>query len=103
MSSTAHVLTDTPTLVLVQVDHGPRDSFSRSVAPAATRRWNTSLNRSSATSSVSYDFAVEGLGTGEGDKERCVSLAAFAPSFTDAREALATYVESARKARGTLV
>jgi hypothetical protein len=103
VSSKAHTVVDTPTLILVQVDHGPRDSFSRSVAPTATRRWNHSLNRSSATSSVSYEFAVEGLGTGEGASERCVSFAAFSASFADCREALDAYIEAARKARGTLV
>jgi hypothetical protein len=101
MSSRATVLIDTPTLVLVQVDHGPADSFSRSVAPTATRRWNTSLNRSSATSSVSYEFAVPGLGYGSGEREMCVSFAAFAPSFEAAREAIAVMIESAHKARGT--
>lgn len=98
MGSRAHTVVDTPTLVLVQVEHGPADSFSRSVTPTATRRWNRSINRSTATQYVAYDFAVEGLGTHVGTPhETCVSFAAFAASHEDARIAIRDHVETLRK------
>jgi hypothetical protein len=97
VSSRAFTVVDTPTLILVQVEHGPADSFSRSVTPTATRRWNNSLNRSTATQFTAYDFAVEGLSRGEGRSEVCVSFAAFASSHENARAAIAEHVETLRK------
>jgi len=97
MASRAHVVIDTPHLILVQVDHRPADSFSRSVIPTATRQWKRAVNRSTSTRFTAYAFAVDGLGTGGlTTADTCVSFAAFAPSFDLARDALDRHTESLR-------
>lgn len=99
MSSKGFVAVDTPALVIVQVDHRPADSFSRSVIPTATRQWKKAINRSASTRFVAYAFAVDGLGTGGLTmKDTCVSFAAFAPSYDLARAALDRHAESLRTA-----
>jgi hypothetical protein len=96
MSSRAHTIVDTPTLVLVRIEHGAADSFSRSVTPTATRRWNTSVNRSAATQYTAYEFAVPALSRGEGRAEVCVSFAAYASSHENARAAITAHLDTLR-------
>jgi hypothetical protein len=96
MSSRAFTVVDTPTLVLVQVEHGAADSFSRSVTPTATRRWNNSINRSTATQFTAYEFAVPALSRGTGRDEVCTSFAAFASSHENARAAITAHLDTLR-------
>jgi hypothetical protein len=99
VSSRGHILVDTRTLIVVQVDHNPHDSFARSVTPTATRAWKRAIHRSAATQFAAYAFAVPGLGTeGNTYRDKCVSFVAFAPSHEDAHYAIDRQIEAARAA-----
>lgn len=87
MSSRAHVAVDLPTHVIVRIDHGVADSFSRSVIPTSSRTWKRSINCRANTHRI-VELAPEWTVNGR----MCASFAAFGPSFDAAREALAAYL-----------
>jgi hypothetical protein len=91
MASKGRIVTDTPSLVLIEVEHAPADSFSRSVDPTATRQWHRSDNYSTRTRHRSASYAVDALAFMKGDRKVCVSVIAFASSFEAGEAAIARH------------
>ena len=89
MASHGHVAVDLPTHVIVRVDHGVADSFSRSVMPTATRTWRRAMHCGAnrhRVGALAPDFTVDR------ERGRCASFTAFGPSFPAAEKALADYL-----------
>lgn len=89
MASRSTVVVDLPGVVIVRVDHGIADSFSRSVIPATARAWKRATHYGLTTRcrvvELAPDFTVEGT--------RCASFAAFGATHPAATGALTGYIE----------
>lgn len=89
MASRGSLVVDRPGAVIVRIDHGVADSFSRSVLPTATRAWHRSPH-CRGTTYRDVDLAPDWTLTP--DKRGCASFVAFAPTFDAAQAALADYL-----------
>jgi len=94
MASRSTIVVDTPDLVIVRVDHGIADSFSRSVAPTTARGWSRAINCTARANKRIFEFAPDWTVDGT----RCVSFGAFGTSHEAARGGLAAYLDSVRPA-----
>jgi hypothetical protein len=89
MASRGTVVIDTPGAVVVRIDHGVADSFSRSVIPTSTRTWRRARHHGSATfrvTSLAPDWTVDGT--------HCASIIAFGPTRDAAHGTMQAYLDT---------
>ena len=90
MSSSSTIVVDQPGAIVIRIDHGVADSFSRSVVPTSTRAWKRATHRGTAHCRVT---ALAPEWTVSEDGKRCASLAAFGPTHTAAEGVLQAYLD----------
>jgi hypothetical protein len=91
VASTSTVVLDRPGAIVIRIDHGVADSFSRSVIPTSTRAWKRLASRGTAHCRT-LEFAPDW--TVSEDRKRCASFAAFGPTHVAAESVLKAYLDT---------
>jgi len=98
MASRSTIVLESVGTIIIRVDHGIADSFSRSVLPTSTRAWRRSRLHHTATyraAELAPDWTVDGT--------HCASIVAFSTSHEAARGALEAFLDRVNPAADATV